>query len=189
MRYSLAMGRRLFALAVAAGLLVPAPAGAADLFVGASRPGASDGGNCTTVGAPCATIQVAVDKAEGLGGGTVRVLPNLDGRTTDIYAETVVLDGSAPITLLGAGRRANGTRLAPSSGTPLTLGVGTTARSLRLDRAARRSGRPPGPSSTTFLPRQATERPTTGPVASRTAGSWGRPGRCSMALDSSAPRW
>lgn len=126
------MPRGLVVAAFVVGLVIPAQASAADLFVGASRPGASDGGPCTSAAAPCATIQAAVDKSEAHGGGNVRVLANPDGKTTDTYQQAVVLDGSQPVTLIGAGRRANGTRVAPSSGTPLNLAGGTTARSLRI---------------------------------------------------------
>lgn len=126
------MARSLLAAAFAVGLLAPAPAAAADLFVGASHPAANDAGPCTSASAPCATVQAAVDKSEAQGGGAVHVLANPDGRTTDNYAEAVVLDGSAPVTVIGAGKRANGTRLAPSAGTPLTLAATTRARSLRL---------------------------------------------------------
>jgi glucose/arabinose dehydrogenase len=117
---------------VAVGLLPVHPALAADHFVGASRPGASDAGPCTSAAAPCATIQAAVEKSEIAGGGTVHVLANQDGRTTDTYAAAVVLDGSAPVDLVGAGRRANGTRIAPGAGIPLALSGGTSASSLRL---------------------------------------------------------
>ena len=119
------------AAALAVGLLFPAHA-AADLFVGASTPGTNDANECDSAGAPCATIQAAVDKSEAQGGGDVRVLANPDGRTTDTYAEALVLDGSAPVTLIGAGRRANGTLLAPSAGTPVDLAPGTAARSLKV---------------------------------------------------------
>ena len=68
------------------------------------------------------------------------MLANPDGETTDSYAESVTLDGSQQVTLLGAGTHANGTLLAPSGGTPLapsggtplTLSTGTTARSLAI---------------------------------------------------------
>jgi glucose/arabinose dehydrogenase len=120
------------AAALAVGLLAPAQSAAADFFVGASTPGADDTGACDTAAAPCVTIQAAVGKSQAQGGGDVRVLPNPDGKTTDAYAENVVLDGSAPVTLIGAGKRANGTRVAPSTGLPLDLAAGTAARSLRL---------------------------------------------------------
>src|SRR5919199_1338199 len=116
------MARALVVAALAAALLAPAHASAADVFVGSSSPGASDANACDSANAPCATVQAAVDKSEAQGGGAVRVLPNPDGRTTDTYAEAVTLDGSAPVTLIGAGRWANGTILAPSAGTPLDLG-------------------------------------------------------------------
>ena len=126
------MARAALITVVAIGFAVPAQAVAADLFVGKSRPGAADAGACTSASAPCETIQAAVDKSEAQGGGAVRVLANPDGRTTDAYAETVALDGSAAVTLVGAGTRANGTLLAPAGGTPLTLAGGTVARSLRV---------------------------------------------------------
>jgi glucose/arabinose dehydrogenase len=132
--------RSLIAAAVVAGLIAPTPAGAADMFVGASTPGASDGNECDSVGAPCLTIQAAIDKAEAQGGGDVRVLANPDGATTDRYAEAVVLDGSAPVTLVGAGRHANGTVVAPTAGTSLDLAGGTGARSLRVEAAAGGTG-------------------------------------------------
>jgi hypothetical protein len=126
------MMRALVAAALAVALAAPAQAAAADIFVGSSTPGASDGGACNTAAVPCATIQAGVDKSEAQGGGDVHVLPNPDGRTTDTYAEAVTLDGSAPVTLVGAGRWANGTLLAPYAATPLDLGPGTGARSLRV---------------------------------------------------------
>src|SRR3954453_4986878 len=126
------MARTLVAAGLAVALAAPAQAAAADIFVGSSTPGASDGGACDSAAVPCATIQAGVDKSEAQGGGDVRVLPNPDGRTTDTYAEDVVLDGSAPLPLIGAGRRANGTLVAPAAGTPLDLAGGTAARSLRL---------------------------------------------------------
>jgi glucose/arabinose dehydrogenase len=126
------MMRALVAAALAVALAAPAQAAAADIFVGSSTPGASDGGACDTAAAPCATIQAAVDKSEAQSGGDVRVLANPDGRTTDTYAEDVVLDGSAPVTLIGASRWANGTLLAPSAGTPLDLAAGTGATSVRV---------------------------------------------------------
>src|SRR5581483_10674666 len=123
--------------AVVAALLleVAAPAAASDVFVGVSTPGASDAGPCADPSLPCATIGAAVAKSVVLGGGRVVVLPNPDGRTTDAYAEDVVLDGSAPVTLAGAGRGPNGTMVAPTSGTPLTLGAGTSAAGLRIEAA------------------------------------------------------
>jgi glucose/arabinose dehydrogenase len=124
------MVRACVAVALALAMLAPAQAAAADIFVGASS-GGTDSNPCTSAAAPCATIQAAVDKSEAQGGGNVRVLANPDGRTTDTYAEAVILDGSAPVTLIGAGRWANGTRIAPSAGTPLDLAANTAARSLR----------------------------------------------------------
>jgi glucose/arabinose dehydrogenase len=124
--------RTLIAAALVAALATPAQAAAADTFVGASTPGASDAGACDSPAAPCATIQAAVDKSEGLGGGDVHVVANPDGRTTDTYDENVVLDGSAPVNLIGAGRWANGTLLEPAAGTPLDLAAGTAARSLLI---------------------------------------------------------
>ena len=104
----------------------------ADIYVGLSSPGASDAGPCTDPSAPCLTIQSAVNKAQAGSGGVVGVLPNPDGSTKDIYDESVIIDGTPPVTLIGAGALANGTRLAPSTGTPLTLGAGATARSLEI---------------------------------------------------------
>ena len=132
LRHEPMMPRTALATAVAVALVLPAPAAAADLFVGKSRPAADDSGPCTAAAAPCETIQAAVDKSEAQGGGAVRVLANPDGETTDGYAESVTLDGSQQVTLLGAGTHANGTLLAPSGGTPLTLSTGTTARSLAI---------------------------------------------------------
>jgi glucose/arabinose dehydrogenase len=127
------MPRSLVVGALAALLLVlPAGAQAADTFVGKSRAGATDAGPCTDAAAPCATIQAAVDKSQAEGGGTVRVLANPDGATTDTYAEAPVIPGAAPVTLIGAGRRANGTRVAPTTGPALTLGAGAAARSLAI---------------------------------------------------------
>jgi glucose/arabinose dehydrogenase len=126
------MARVALAAAVVLGLVAPASASAAEVFAGASTPGASDGGTCTSAAAPCETIQAAVERSEAQGGGNVRVLANPDGRTTDAYAEVVVLDGSVPVALIGAGRRANGTLIAPGAGTPLDLATGTSARSLGI---------------------------------------------------------
>jgi glucose/arabinose dehydrogenase len=143
------MVRALGVTALAVGLLAPAhAAAAADTFAGATTPGADDAGPCTSAAAPCTTIQAAVDKAEALGGGDVRVLANPDGRTTDAYAEDVVLDGSAPVNLIGAGRWANGTVLAPSTGTPLDLAAGTAARSLQVSAPAGGTGVTAVPGST-----------------------------------------
>ncbi len=118
--------------AVALALASPAPAAGADLFVGSSRAGASDAGPCTDANSPCVTIQAAVNKSQAQGGGAVRVLANPDGASTDTYAQALTLDGSAPVELIGAGRGVNGTRIAPSAGTPLQLADGTAARSLRV---------------------------------------------------------
>src|SRR5436309_895275 len=126
------MVRVAVGVAVVLGLSVPASASAADIFVGASTPGASDAGACDGAAAPCETIQAAVDKSEAQGGGDVRVLANPDGRTTDTYPETLTLDGTAPVRVIGAGRWANGTLLAPSAGLPLDLAAGTQATSLRI---------------------------------------------------------
>ena len=116
------MRRGLTAIvATAIALLSAAAPASADWFVGASTPGAADSGGCTTAATPCRTITAAVAKAQAAGGGTVRVLPNPDRRTTDAYPEAVVL-GAGPVTLVGAGAGVNGTEIAPSSGTPLTLG-------------------------------------------------------------------
>jgi len=133
---------------LAVGLAAPQAAIAADVFVGASQPGASDSGPCTDPNAPCATLQAAVDKSETQGGGQVRVLANPDGRTTDTYREAVVLDGTASVTLVGAGTRANGTRVAPEAGIPLDLGTGTSARSLRLEAPAGQTAAAAAPGST-----------------------------------------
>jgi len=118
--------------AVLSALVVAPPAFADDYFVGSSRPGASDANTCANAGAPCATIQAAVDKAKASAGNRVLVLANTDGHTTDEYDENVNLNGSNPVTLDGAGSGVDGTLIWAQTGSGIVDATGSTIEHLHV---------------------------------------------------------
>ncbi|MGH3744883.1 MAG: hypothetical protein ACRDTP_08505, partial [Mycobacteriales bacterium] len=100
-------------------------AGASTLYVAANG---NDGSDCTSAGAPCATVSYALSQA-GAAGDVVYVAGTIDDHVTVTSAQG---SGSSPLTIEGWPGQVPAVLDGTSNGTILTVGSGASVTVSRL---------------------------------------------------------